>query len=137
MATLTADTPRDFPQGDLEHYPVIASDIIYEGAFVGENGSGFARPLVAADPFMGVAVRKADNSSGAAGDINVQVKTKGRIIMPVAGATSETANDRPLCYASDDDTLTLTSTSNTAVGTVQKWISGTTCVVEFDAKQGL
>ncbi|WP_020675284.1 hypothetical protein [Geopsychrobacter electrodiphilus] len=133
MATLTQDTPRDMQLGDLEDYPVIANDIIYEGAAVGENGSGYSRPLVAADPFQGFAERQADNSAGAAGDINVHTRTRGRIVVDVVGASAVTANDRPAVYASDDATFTLTSTSNSLIGYVSRWISGTKCVVEFDA----
>jgi hypothetical protein len=36
-------------------------------------------------------------------------------------------------YASDDDTFTLTSTSNSKIGFVRRHISSTTCLVEFDA----
>lgn len=133
MATLAADSPRDYQLGEKEDYPVIASDIIFEGAAVGENASGYARPLVAADPFLGFADRKADNSAGAAGAVNVTVKTRGRLKVPVVGASAITANDRPAVYASDDDTFTLTSTANSKIGYVSRWISGTTCIVEFDA----
>lgn len=133
MTTLANDTPRDYQIGDREDYPVIASDIIYEGAAVGENGSGYARPLVAADPFLGFAVDKADNSVGAAGDKNVTVRTKGKVKLAVAGATAITANDRPAVYASDDNTFTLTSTSNSLIGYVSRWISSGVCIVEFDA----
>lgn len=133
MTTLVVDTPRAYQLGDQEDYPMIAADIIYEGAAVGENASGYARPLAAADPFLGFAVRKADNSVGAAGDINVSVKTKGRVQLAVAGATAITANDRSAVYASDDNTFTLTSTSNSLIGYVSRWISSGVCIVEFDA----
>lgn len=36
-------------------------------------------------------------------------------------------------YASDDDTFTLTSTSNTAVGKIARYISGTKVDVEYEA----
>ena len=133
MTTLAADTARDFQVGDIEEYPVIASDIIYEGAAVGENGSGFARPLQAGDAFLGFAEQKVDNSAGAAGDKGVRVKTRGRVRLTVAGATAITANDRPPVYASDDDTFTLTSTSNSLIGYVSRWIASTDVIVEFDA----
>jgi hypothetical protein len=133
MTTLAADTPRAYQQGDREDYPVIASDIIYEGAAVGENASGYARPLVATDPFLGFAVSKVDNSAGAAGDKNVTVMTRGKVRLTVAGATAITANDRPAVYASDDNTFTLTSTSNSKIGYVSRWIASTDCIVEFDA----
>lgn len=134
MTTLAADKPRAFQLGNNESYPVIAADIIYQGALVGENAAGYARPLVAADPFLGVAIERCDNSAGAAGAKRVDVKTRGILgNVAVAGATAITANDRPIVYASDDDTLTLTSTSNTRIGRVSKWISNGICDVEFDA----
>lgn len=133
MTTLAVNKLRDYQIGDKEFYPVIAADIIYEGAAVGENASGYARPLVAGDPFLGFAERQADNSLGLVGAINVEVKRKGSIVVPVAGASAVTANDRPLVYASDDDTFTLTASTNSIIGRVQRWISGTTCVVEFNA----
>ena len=132
MTTLAADKPREFLLGDMAEYPVIASDIIYEGAAVGENASGYARPLAAADPFLGFAQRTVDNSAGAAGAKTVVVKRKGVIKLPISGLAI-TANDRPKVYASDDDTFTLTSTSNTLIGTVLQWIETGYAYVEFDA----
>jgi len=132
MTTLAADKPREFLLGELAEYPVIASDIIYEGAAVGENASGYARPLVAQDPFLGFAQRTVDNSAGAAGAKTVVVKRKGVIKLPISGLAI-TANDRPKVYASDDDTFTLTSTSNTLIGTVLQWIETGYAYVEFDA----
>lgn len=132
MTTLAVDTPRNFGQGIMNDLPVIASDIIYEGAFVGENASGYSRPLVATDPFQGVCVRQADNSDGAAGDINVRVKASGILSnMAVTGATAITANDFPPVYASDDGTLTLTASTNTMIGNVLRWISSGICDVSF------
>lgn len=133
MATLAVDTPRAFELGSIEEYPVVATDIIYEGAAVGENASGYARPLVALDPFLGFAESKADNSGGAAGAVNVRVRQRGKVQLAVAGATAITANDRPLVYASDDNTFTLTNTGNTCIGRVSRWISSGVAIVEFDA----
>jgi len=132
MTTLAADKSRDYGLGDMEEYPVVATDIIYQGAAVGENGSGYARPLNAADPFLGFADRQADNSTGAAGAVTVRVKRKGLIKLAISGLAI-TANDRPAVYASDDDTFTLTATSNTLIGFVSRWISTGVAMVEFDA----
>lgn len=134
MTTLAADTPRDYQLGELEQYPVIASDIIYEGAAVGENGSGYARPLVAADPFLGFAAQNADNSTGSAGDKLIQVKTRGRVKLVISGLAI-TANDRPAVYASDDNTFTLTATSNSKIGWVSRWIQTGVAIVEFRATE--
>lgn len=132
MATLAANQLRDYQLGDTEEYPVIASDIIYQGAAVGENGSGYSRPLVAGDVFQGFAEAQADNSAGAAGAINVNVKTRGRIVLDISGLAI-TANDRPPVYASDDNTFTLTPASNSLIGYVSRWIETGKGVVEFDA----
>ncbi|WLR92174.1 hypothetical protein [Shinella zoogloeoides] len=132
MATLAANKTRDYQLGDKEEYPVVASDIIYQGAAVGENGSGYARPLVAGDPFLGFAEAIADNSAGAAGAIGVNVRKRGNIVLPIS-AIAITANDRPAVYASDDDTFTLTASTNTLIGYVSRWVSTGIAVVEFDA----
>jgi len=132
-ATLAADKARPYELGELEAYPAIASDIIYEGAAVGENASGYARPLVAGDVFLGFAESQADNSTGSAGAIYVRVRTRGKAQLAVAGATAVTANDRPLVYASDDDTFTLTASTNSIIGRVSRWVSSGVCIVEFDS----
>jgi hypothetical protein len=132
MTTLAADAVRAYQLGDHEDYPVIASDIIYEGAAVGENGSGYARPLVAGDAFLGFALRKADNSAGAAGTVKVTVRTKGRVQLPIS-AIAITANDRPAVYASDDNAFTLTAGSNSLIGYVSRWVETGVAIVEFDA----
>lgn len=131
MATLAANEPRTYEGGERNEHPVIAADIIYEGAASGDNGSGYARPLVAGDPFLGFAEAKADNSDGAAGDINCRFIEKGKAVLPVVGASALT--DRlAKVYASDDNTFTLTAGSNTLIGVVHRWVAGTTCVVYFD-----
>jgi hypothetical protein len=132
MATLAKDATRSYQLADHEEYPVIASDIIYEGAAVGENASGYARPLVAGDPFLGFAIRKVDNSSGGAGAASIIVRTHGRVQLPISGL-AVTANDRPAVYASDDDTFTLTKGSNSLIGYVSRWVSTGVGVVEFSS----
>jgi hypothetical protein len=132
MTTLSANLQRDYQLGDSEEYPVIAADIIYQGAAVGENGSGYSRPLQAGDPFQGFAEAKADNSAGAAGAINVNVKARGRVKLAIS-AIAITANDRPAVYASDDNTFTLTATSNSPIGFVSRWVETGYAIVEFDA----
>lgn len=134
MTTLAVDKARDYDLGDINEFPVIASDVIYEGAAVGDNGSGYARPLVAGDPFRGFAIRKADNSTGSAGDINVKVYAKGKLKLPITSlAITDVGKD---VYASDDDTFTLTQSTNTRVGYVYRWISTGYGIIAFDANSG-
>ena len=132
MTTLAADAVRDYQIGDREEYPVIATDIIYEGAAVGENGSGYARPLQAGDAFLGFAVERADNSAGSAGDKRVKVVTRGRVKLAV-GSLAVTSNDRQPVYASDDATFTTTESTNSMIGYVSRWVETGVGIVEFDA----
>src|SRR5688572_21546443 len=104
MTTLAANKPRTFEIGQRNEFAVIASDIIYEGAAVGlVDATGHARPLNAADRFGGFAELKADNSAGAAADINVRVVESGKIQLSVSGAVI-TDVGQPV-YATDDDTF--------------------------------
>ena len=137
MATRASDISRPFEAGIetmFNDLPVIASDIIYEGSAVGDNGSGLARPLVALDPLFGFCDRQCDNSLGAASAKKVRVREHGKVQLSVTGVASA-ADVGLLVYASDDDTFTLTLTGNTKIGKVSRWITGTTCIVEFYADQ--
>jgi hypothetical protein len=134
MTTLAVDKPRAYELGDFNSFPVIASDIIYEGAAVGDNASGYARPLAAGDPFLGFAQEKIDNSTGSAGDKRVRVHDSGKIVLPI---TSLAITDRgKAVYASDDDTFTLTPSTNTYIGSVVRWISTGYGLIAFNAKRG-
>jgi len=132
MATLSSNKVRDYGVGNILAYPVVADDIIFQGAAVGENASGYSRPLVAGDVFQGFAEEKADNSGGSAGAVNVRVKAKGYIKLPV-DSLAITGNDRQAVYASDDDTFTLTSTDNSLIGYIAQWLETGYAIVEFDA----
>lgn len=138
MATLAANSPRNFDLGVariVNDHPVIADDIIYEGAFVGDNASGLARPLAAGDPFLGLASRQANNAGGAASAVDVQVYSQA-LIGPIAVVGFDNQNKiGDAVYASDDDTLTLTQGSNTLVGKIFRAedVSATTAMVFIQA----
>lgn len=116
-----------------EKYPVAAAVNLYGGAFGGEDGSGNIRPLVAGDKFLGISRKSYNNVSGLAGALEAEVQREGYFIYDVVGVTDKTANDRPAVYASNDNTLTLTASGNSLVGSVVRWISGSKCVVKFEA----
>lgn len=134
MATLAADKSRKFgiDEGAHSNQAVVASDIIYQGAAVGDNASGYARPLVGGDVFLGFAFAKADNSSGSAGDIDVELRTKGEVTLTVTGV-SGVADQQETVYATDDDTFTLTASGASSIGKVLRWVTSTTAVVYFEA----
>lgn len=137
MATLAADTPRNYSaEVDplFEELDVIASDIIYEGAAVGDNASGYMRPLTSGDSFRGFAEKQVDNSSGSAGDKRVKVRRQGIVQLTVTGASARTDAGKPV-FATDDNTFTMTNSGGSRIGTISKWISSTTCLVYFEADQ--
>lgn len=132
MTTLAANTQRAYELGRGNTLPVIASDIIYEGAAVGMVvGTGHCRPLNAADVFAGFAEAKADNSAGAAAAINVDLIKSGEIQLSVTGAVI-TDVGQPV-YATDDDTFVFLPTGAAFVGFVKRFVSSGVVVVEFDA----
>lgn len=130
MTTLAKDTPRVYELGDINELPVIATDIIYEGAAVGDNGSGYARPLVAGDAFRGFAEQKVDNSAGAAAAKNVRVKQRGKIKLSVSGAVI-TDVGQPV-YATDDDTYVLSPVGASFIGFIDRFVSAGVVIVDFD-----
>lgn len=134
MTTLANEALRDYELGDRNEMPVIASDIIYGGAFVGDNGSGFARPLVAGDPFRGIAESRVDNSAGAAGAKDVRVISNG--LVELAISTLAITDVGKAVYASDDNTFTLTKGTNTRIGYVHRWVSTGVGVIAFRAANG-
>lgn len=131
MTTLASDKARTYEIGDRSDYPMIAADIIYEGAAVGVvEASGHARPLQGGDKFVGFAIAKVNNSSGSATDKNVTVKRHGQIQLAVSGAVI-TDVGQPV-YATDDDTFVFLPTGGTFIGFVKRFVSAGTVIVEFD-----
>lgn len=130
MTTLAADAPRAIVVGEHNHIGVIAADIIYEGAAVGDNGAGYARPLSGGDRFLGFARERADNSAGAAGAINVETLRKGVVSLSVSGAVI-TDVGHPV-YASDDNTFSFIKTSGSYIGRVKRFVSSGVVAVAFD-----
>jgi hypothetical protein len=132
MTTLAVNKPRAYEQGHNNHLPVIASDIIYEGAAVGVvDASGHARPLTSADRFVGFATAKADNSAGAAAAIYVEVVKSGEIELPVTGAVITDVN-QPV-YATDDDTFVFNPVGAVFIGYVKRFVSSGVVVIDFNA----
>lgn len=130
MTTLASDVQRPFALGTINEVPVIAGDIIYEGAAVGDDGNGYARPLQAGDYFYGFAEQNVDNSDGAAGDQAVRVRTQGAVEVPIAGLAITDIG--AAVYASDDDAFTLTATANTYIGRVARFVKSGVALVAFD-----
>lgn len=132
MTTLAANTPRVYELGALNDLPVIAADIIYEGAAAGVvHATGHCRPLVGGDGFGGFAKYTADNSAGLAAAINVRLVSAGSIELDVAGAVI--TDRRQPVYATDDNTFVFNPVGATFIGFVKRFVSAGVVIVDFDA----
>lgn len=127
MTTLAVDTPRTYEIGDTNE--LVAGSAIFEGAFVfAVKATGVAAVgsvAISTHSFAGIALR------GVASGENVRLRTRGKVVMPVTSASA--ASVGAIVYASDDNALTLTASTNVPVGYVSRHVSGTTCLVEFSA----
>lgn len=136
MTTLAANKVRAYDSAPLRHWenaiPVIASDIIYEGAAVGiVSASGHARPLAVGDKFAGFAIGKCDNSAGGAASKNVDIYQEGFVQLPVTGAL---ITDKGLpVYATDDDTFSLSPVGGVFIGFMSRFVSAGVAIVAFNA----
>jgi hypothetical protein len=99
---------------ELRSYAVAAGAVVYRGAFVGRNSSGYVRGLVAGDQCVGLAYEQVNNAAGSNADGYVRAFTEGDFLHALAGAALTNIGD-PV-YASADDTLTFTASGNSLVG---------------------
>jgi len=83
--------------------------------------------------FAGIAVDEADNSAGSIDDINVECFTRGMFDLPVALASKDIVGD--LAYATDNWTVTPSSSSATKIGAFTEYINSTTMRVAIDIIQ--
>lgn len=135
---LSADTSR-ITRGDnacrLGSYPGTNANVFYKGAYAFlDNSTGLV--VEAADTanfnWLGM-VREKVTADGAQGDSEVKVMEGGFTLVKVNVTGVDNINDvGDLVYATADDTLTLTATTNTkAIGYVSRYYgSSTLCDVK-------
>lgn len=116
MAALTTDRNTAMRDGHIVSLPVAASVKIYAGALVALDSNGSAKPGETATGLLGIgrAEAQADNSSGSAGDVNVEVR-KGvfRFENSVGGDEITLADIGSDCYIVDDSTVAKTDGTST------------------------
>jgi hypothetical protein len=127
MTTRSSDISRRFATVEEHAHPVVSNDVIYQGSALGDNASGYARPLVAGDPFLGFAAEHVDNTGGAAGAKYVTARVNCAIELPVTGVVITSLG--ATVYASDDDTFTLTASTNTPIGYVARYVANDKAIV--------
>lgn len=108
---------------------------IYAGAVIGLKADGYADnwDAVTGTTLLGIAQNTVLGDTGATPLPEVEVATDGRILERVAvtGVTA-IASTGDLVYATDENTFTLTGTSNGgAIGYIVRWHSSTSCDVKL------
>lgn len=126
---MTSDSPLIEVQGKFNTLP-LAAVLVYAGAALTLNASGYATNGTAGQRFVGHSYSRVDNSAGSAGDLTVDVYTGTyRGVVTLTGvAITDVGKD---VYLSDENTYTLTPTL-TRVGKVVRYDSANTAEVEFE-----
>lgn len=108
------DTPRQ--QAVLIPVPMAASAVIYAGALVVANASGYAAPGSTATTltYLGRAEEAVSNAGGSNGDKTVMVRRKEAFKFKNSGSDAVTqASIGKVCYIVDDETVAATNGTNT------------------------
>jgi len=136
MAALTSDRNTQYSLGDLLSIPVAASTRVFSGSLVGVNAAGYAVPAADAAGllFAGIAAAQADNRNGAAGDVSVVVRRRGRYSFACASTLDQSALGAQV-YAADDQTVAVAAdvTNDVAVGVIDRVEGAGECWVAVDA----
>jgi len=134
MVALTDNKEVSEKHRRLIENPVAGSSTIFKGAIVMGNASGFLAPAasLAGATMAGMAYEKADNSNGAAGDIDCKLLREG--LFELAGSGFTQADIGKVVYATDDQTVSLTQAvgDEVAVGKIAQVVSATSVFVDIE-----
>jgi len=116
MMALAEDYNNPEVEGRIFLYPVLTGVLIYEGAIVVLDSSGYAKPGVTGTGLIAVgrSEEQIDNTNGQSGDLYVKVK-RGvfRYANSLAADLITIAQVGDACYIVDDFTVAKTSGTNT------------------------
>jgi hypothetical protein len=130
---VTANQLLKFQDGDKRSYPVAASVNIYQGTMVFITAAGFATDTTATgvNGFAGIAIGQADNSSGTAGDVQVEVWAEGDFELVGAGTYTQ-ANVGDYVYGDDNFTInTAIGSTSVPIGRVVGFVTATKLTVSI------
>lgn len=116
MSALTADRNTPRMDGDFRSGPVAAGQVIFAGALVCRNAAGDLVKGAVATGLVGVgrAEARADNTGGAAGEIELHYRVGIFSYENAAGADAlGKADVGGLCYVLDDQTVAKTNGGGT------------------------
>ena len=133
MVQLTKDLTRTYELGDINEYPILGGEVIYQGAAIGlEIASGYVRSLQATDKFVGFAEDNIDASNASDGDKNIMVKRRGSVTLELSGAAITDVGKS--LYAVNDNTFALSSAgSSVYIGQISRHQYDSEIIVDFDS----
>ena len=109
--------------------PVLAGAKIPAGTMYFLTAAGFATNVHTGNKFGGIAIRTADNTSGANGDVTVEGWREGQFVLPGAGFTQAVVGDK----INATDNFTTTTGAGIYIGKGTEFISATEVKVDIDA----
>jgi len=117
--------------GGKRSFPVAASTRIYQGTLVFLNAAGYASDATATgvNGFAGIAVSDIDNSSGSAGDKQIEVLTEGDFELVGAGTYTQ-ADVGSVFYGDDNYTINVAiGATSVPIGRAVTYVSATKMVI--------
>lgn len=132
---LSKHTPRIWELGRVTALPVAADSTLYQGAAVGDNGEGQARPLQAGDRFLGFCedvtfnVAHLPQSTETDKTAWVRVLTSGLVELEVAGLKASSL--QAVVTAIDDSSFSLSGFPNSPIGRVHRITESGSAIVAF------
>ncbi len=129
MSALTKDTNRVYELGNINELPIAGGELIYQGAAIGCNSSGYAKSLENGDIFAGFAEDNVDNSAGSDGAKRIRIRKKGAILLDISGVAL--GDIGKAVYATNDNTFTLSPTDAVYIGQISRIESTGVAVVDF------
>ena len=132
MPKLTKDIMRTYELGDINEFPILGGQTIYQGAAIGlEITCGYARILKAGDRFLGFAEDHIDAVNLSDGQKNIRVRKRGSVVLEISDVTITDVGKA--VYAADDNTFTMSSSNTVYIGRISRLEFGENAVVDFDA----
>ena len=131
MATTQNELITARNPSNLVPIPVEASTQIYSGTIVyfdATTGYAVDTDNAAANAVAGIAKAEADNSSGSAGDVTVEVYTEGEFELQGTGFTQANVGD--ILQGTDNFTIATSGGSN--IGRATEFISSTQLMIKLD-----
>ncbi|MEW6670221.1 MAG: hypothetical protein AB1427_00875 [Thermodesulfobacteriota bacterium] len=135
MTQLSADKQLELKDGVQIGVPVDDGDKIYGGALVCVNAAGYL--VVGADTagliFMGVAMERKDNTSGADGALTCRVRRRG-LVKCILGTAISQANVGDNVFLVDDQTVDLVANVTNAIfcGIIAEYVDSTHAWIDIE-----